>query len=76
QMQEHEAALDCHVVLDDAGWQRIEAIKTTIKDRLKRHGIIHSSLEFENIHHAHQEAQLFGHGDAGKAGGATDKEDH
>ena len=76
QMQEHEAALDCHVVLDDAGWQRIEAIKTTIKDRLKRHGIIHSSLEFENIHHAHQEAQLFGHGDAGQAGGATEKEDH
>ncbi len=66
QMQEHEAALDCHVVLDEDGWERIEAIKATIKDDLEGFGITHSSLEFENIHHAHQEAQLFGHGDTEK----------
>ena len=66
QMQEHEAALDCHVVLDEDGWQRIEAIKATIKDGLNGFGITHSSLEFEHIDHAHQEAQLFGHGDTEK----------
>ncbi|QPM92042.1 cation diffusion facilitator family transporter [Pseudooceanicola algae] len=62
QMQEHEAALDCHVVLTEEGWTRIEAIKSAIKDRLRGDfGITHSSLEFENIHHAHHDAELFGH---------------
>ncbi|MFW5833956.1 MAG: cation diffusion facilitator family transporter [Pseudomonadota bacterium] len=63
QMQEHEAALDCHVVLDDAGWTRIEPIKAEIKARLLEHfGIGHSSLEFEHVDHAHENADLFGHG--------------
>ncbi|MGR3494825.1 cation diffusion facilitator family transporter [Citreimonas sp.] len=63
QMQEHEAALDCHVVLTDAGWWRIEAVKGAIKDLLRAEfGITHSSLEFESLHHAHRDAPLFGHG--------------
>ncbi|WP_375259416.1 cation diffusion facilitator family transporter, partial [Citreimonas sp.] len=63
QMQEHEAALDCHVVLTDAGWGRIEAVKVAIKDLLRAEfGITHSSLEFESLHHAHRDAPLFGHG--------------
>lgn len=63
QMQEHEAALDCHVVVTAEGWKRIEAIKDTIKDRLKdRFGIAHSSLEFEHEDNAHQSADLYGHG--------------
>lgn len=62
QMQEKEAALDCHVVLTDGGWRRTEAVKAAIKDRLKaRFGITHSSLEFESAHLAHQDANLFGH---------------
>ncbi len=62
QMQEHEAALDCHVVLTEDGWQRIEAVKAAIKNELReRFGITHSSLEFENIHHAHKGAELIGH---------------
>ena len=65
QMQEHEAALDCHVVLTEEGWTRIEAAKGAIKDKLKADfGITHSSLEFENIHRAHQDAELFGHEEA------------
>lgn len=65
QMHEHEAALDCHVVLTEDGWSRIEAIKAAIKERLKEEfGIMHSSLEFENINHAHHDAELFGHGGA------------
>ncbi|SDY90426.1 cation diffusion facilitator family transporter [Citreimonas salinaria] len=69
QMQEHEAALDCHVVLDEDGWQRIEATKAALKDALSGFGITHSSLEFEDIHHAHQQARLFGHGDTNKKEG-------
>ena len=62
QMQEHEPALDCHVVLTAEGWTRIEGIKREIKARLKdRFGIDHSSLEFEHTDHAHLEAELYGH---------------
>ena len=67
QMQEHEAALDCHVVLAEEGWARMEAIKADIKDRLKdRFGIHHSSLEFERLDRAHRDAPLYGHADASK----------
>ena len=67
QMQEHEAALDCHVVLAEEGWARMEAIKSGIKDRLKdRFGIDHSSLEFERLDRAHRDAPLYGHADASK----------
>ncbi|MHA3026615.1 cation diffusion facilitator family transporter [Chromohalobacter israelensis] len=63
QMQENTAALDCHVVTTEAGWQQLEAIKADIKAQLKaRFGIGHSSLEFEHIDHAHQDANLYGHG--------------
>ncbi|CAD5261889.1 MULTISPECIES: cation diffusion facilitator family transporter [Halomonadaceae] len=62
QMQENMAALDCHVVITEAGWQQLEAIKTEIKEQLKtRFNIVHSSLEFEHIDHAHQDANLYGH---------------
>ncbi|RAR57097.1 MULTISPECIES: cation diffusion facilitator family transporter [Halomonadaceae] len=62
QMQENTAALDCHVVITEAGWRQLEAIKVNIKAQLKaRFGIGHSSLEFEHIDHAHQDANLFGH---------------
>ncbi len=65
QMHEHEAALDCHVVLSGDGWDRIEAIKAEIKDRLReRFGIGHSSLEFEHIDRAHRGADLYGCGGA------------
>jgi len=63
QMQEHEAALDCHVVLTTDGWGRIEDIKAAIKGRLKDDfGIGHSSLEFEHEDNQHQNADLYGHG--------------
>ncbi|PZX12487.1 cobalt-zinc-cadmium efflux system protein [Palleronia aestuarii] len=70
QMQEHEAALDCHVVLTKDGWARIESIKSEIKTQLKdRFGITHSSLEFEHTDRAHEDADLYGHG------GSTKKEE-
>ena len=62
QMQEHEAALDCHVVLTPEGWARPEAIKSAIKAcLLDRFGIGHSSLEFEHLDRAHDGAALYGH---------------
>ncbi|AYE87254.1 cation diffusion facilitator family transporter [Sulfitobacter sp. D7] len=76
QMQEHEAALDCHVVLTEAGWSRIEPVKAEIKERLSTEfSIMHSSFEFENIHHAHQNVQLFGHGDVEKKPDHEDNKD-
>ncbi|QFT61903.1 cation diffusion facilitator family transporter [Roseivivax sp. THAF30] len=67
QMQEHEAALDCHVVLTNEGWTRIEGIKAELKACLKdRFGISHSSLEFEHEDHAHMNAALYGHGSSAR----------
>ncbi len=66
QMQEHEVALDCHVVLTHEAWTDIEAIKSMIKGALsERFGITHSSLEFEHADRAHEGADLYGHGSAG-----------
>lgn len=63
QMHEHEVALDCHVVLDDKNWEHQEARKMEIKANLKdQFGISHSSLEFEHIGRAHEDADVFGHG--------------
>ena len=65
QMQEHEAALDCHVVLNLDAWSRVEDIKSEIKARLKNDfGIGHSSLEFEHEENRHKDAELYGHGDS------------
>lgn len=63
QMQENEAALDCHVVLTPEGWGRVEEIKSEIKARLaERFGIRHSSLEFEHEARCPEDAELYGHG--------------
>lgn len=62
QMQEHEAGLDTHVVLDAAGWTRLEEVKAEIKRVIaERFGIEHSTLEFERAG-AQCDAKLFGHG--------------
>lgn len=62
QMQEHEAALDCHVVLESDAWSRIEELKGSIKFMLRHEfDIGHSSLEFEHENRAHKNADLYGH---------------
>ncbi|MHA6344599.1 cation diffusion facilitator family transporter [Roseivivax sp. CAU 1761] len=66
EMQEHEAALDCHVVLDAAAWPRFEAVKAEIKARLAAEfGIHHSTLEFERAEAAPAAAARFGRGGCG-----------
>lgn len=62
-MQEHEAPLDTHVVLEPGGWTRVEAMKTAIKGRVRDDfGITHSTPEFEDAVAAHRDAALCGHG--------------
>ena len=73
QMQEHEVGLDCHVVLTEEAWADIEAVKAKMKSMLwDRFEISHSSLEFEHEDRAHEDADLYGHGSAGK----DDDHDH
>ncbi|MGP3698544.1 cation diffusion facilitator family transporter [Rhodobacter sp. NSM] len=62
QMQEHEAALDCHIVLEAEGWSRLEEIKAAIKERLEQgFGISHSTLEFEHPGQSGCAGTLYGH---------------
>lgn len=77
QMQEHEIALDCHIVLTEAIWPDIEAVKARIKAALgDRFEITHSSLEFEHEDRAHEDASLYGHGSVGKDGAHDHDHDH
>ena len=62
QMQEHSAALDCHIVVDRSLMSGSDAIKENIKAVLhERFSIEHSTLEFEASDAAHADAQMFGH---------------
>jgi len=63
QMQEHAAALDCHIVVARDRMGDIGTIKEEIKSVLcVCFSIEHSTLEFEPGDTVHQDAQLFGHG--------------
>lgn len=63
QMEEHEAALDTHVVIDPERWDEIKDIKEAIKARLKDDfGIEHSTLEFERSDRECTDAERYGHG--------------
>ena len=62
QMQEHAAALDCHIVVERERMGETGKIKENVKSVLhERFSIEHSTLEFEASDNAHQEAQVFGH---------------
>jgi cobalt-zinc-cadmium efflux system protein len=62
QMQEHENALDAHIVITEGKWAQADAIKHAIKDRLASHfHIHHATLELECTHHACPEPQTIGH---------------
>ncbi len=61
QMQEHQPALDVHVVLTGDGWQRQEQVKAAIKQTLNTEfGIRHSTLEFETEALAGDGVTLYG----------------
>jgi cobalt-zinc-cadmium efflux system protein len=62
QMQEHENALDAHIVISPGKWDQADAIKQSVKQRLsEQHGIHHATLEVECTHHACPEPQTIGH---------------
>lgn len=63
QMQEHAAALDCHIVVERDRMGEANKIKENVKSVLHEcFSIEHSTLEFEASDTAHQDAKLFGHG--------------
>lgn len=62
QMQEHESALDAHVVVEEGAWNRADSIKADVKALLAgEFGITHSMIELECSRHACKGAQIFGH---------------
>ncbi|SFE63427.1 cation diffusion facilitator family transporter [Roseivivax sediminis] len=61
QMQEHAASFEAHVVVAPGAWDRADAIKAAVKERLReRFGIAHSTLEMECSAHACADVQVFG----------------
>jgi len=61
QMQEHEAALDAHLVIDAGRWGDADAIKQAVKQRLKQEfGLAHTTLELECARHACVGAEVIG----------------
>lgn len=61
-MEEHGAALDLHVVVQDGAWDRAETIRAEIRQRLNQdHGIPFGTIEIESAARACSNAKLFGH---------------
>ncbi|MDF1607379.1 cation diffusion facilitator family transporter [Hoeflea sp. YIM 152468] len=64
QMQEHKPALDAHLVIDAGRWSDADAIKQSVKARLKAgFGVVHSTLETECSAHACVGADAIGDGE-------------
>ncbi|WP_392664904.1 cation diffusion facilitator family transporter [Amaricoccus sp. B4] len=65
QMQEHEAALEAHLVIEPGVWSESDRIRAAIKTGIsERFGIAHATLEFESPGHACSGAAVIGHGTA------------
>jgi len=62
QMQEHEAALDAHLLIREGDWMNADAIKADVRSTLKAaFGIDHTTLEFECSNHPCEESKIIGH---------------
>ncbi len=62
QMQEHETALNAHLVVSQGAWGHADAIKMAAKDLLQtRFDIAHATLEIECSIHACVDAKVVGH---------------
>lgn len=63
QMQEHENALDAHLVIEAGRWGDADATKKAVKEVLKRKfEISHTTIELECAEHACPDPETFGHG--------------
>lgn len=73
QMQEHEPAVNAHLIIAEGQWGRADAIKTAVKQTLvSEFGISHTILETECCRHACTQPSVVGHerhddGDGGMA---------
>ena len=62
QMQEHENALEAHLVIARGRWDEADAIKTKARDAVRSDfAIDHVTLEVECSHHACHDAPAIGH---------------
>ncbi len=62
QMQEHQPALDAHIVIEQGAWGDADTIKQAIKTVLRDgFGLSHITLETECCVHACKDAQEIGH---------------
>ncbi|MCA0869784.1 cation diffusion facilitator family transporter [Seohaeicola saemankumensis] len=59
QMQEHQAAVQAHLVIAEDAWHRADAIKLAVKNELHdRFAIRHSTLEIESARHICRDTRL------------------
>lgn len=62
QMQEHENALDMHLVVEAGQWNKADEIKEAVKSILKgKFGITHATIELECSKHACKDFEIIGH---------------
>ena len=62
QMQEHEPALDAHIVIDEGDWNQADKVKRAVKAVLRDgFGLTHITLELECHAHACKGPQEIGH---------------
>lgn len=77
QMQEHQAALDAHLVIAADRWGDADAIKQAVKDALRQEfGLRYTSLEMECSTHACIGAEVIGDGDEGSDDEASQGHGH
>ncbi|WP_306260922.1 cation diffusion facilitator family transporter [Pararhizobium sp. IMCC21322] len=77
QMQEHETALNAHLVVSQGAWGHADAIKMTTKELLQaKFGIAHATLEIECSIHACPAAKTVGHAAASGADKTDQHGDH
>lgn len=61
-MQEHEAALDAHVIIREGDWDKADAIKANVRGVLhEAFGIDHTTLELECSNHPCEASKVIGH---------------
>ena len=62
QMQEHQPAVDAHVVINEGIWSEADRVKDTLKEALRDgYGLSHITLELECHAHACKDPQEVGH---------------
>lgn len=76
QMQEHETAVDAHLVIAAGQWENADAVKSAVKEKLRTgFSITHSTLEAECSIHVCTDPMTIGHDIAVEHKGAAPHED-